>query len=32
MQLFTFLIYESFVNRFDFDKLEFKKQCEDLLK
>ena len=32
MQLFTFLIYESFANRFDFDNLEFKKYCEELLK
>jgi len=32
MQLITFLFIESFVNRLDFDNLEFKKQCEDLLK
>lgn len=32
MQLFTFLFIESFVNRLDFDNLEFKKHCEELLK
>jgi hypothetical protein len=32
MQLITFLFIESFVNRLDFDNLEFKKYCEELLK